>query len=153
LAHLATEKAHGRLRKPALIVAPVSALGNWQQEIRRFTPELTLLTLHGSRRKECFHRIGRTDLVLIGYPALQLDTEALLAHEFYLVVLDEAQTIKNPRAKVARAARALRAEHRLCLTGTPLENHLGELWSLFEFVQPGYLGSEQQFQRHYRRPI
>ena len=70
-----------------------------------------------------------------------------------MVILDEAQMIKNPRAKVSQAARALRAEHRLCLTGTPMENHLGELWSLFEFLQPGMLGDERQFQRHYRTPI
>ena len=77
----------------------------------------------------------------------------LLTREFCFLILDEAQTIKNPRAKVSQMARALRAEHRLCLTGTPMENHLGELWSLFDFVQPGLLGPEKQFQRHYRTPI
>ncbi|MEA3150004.1 MAG: hypothetical protein QOD56_943, partial [Gammaproteobacteria bacterium] len=153
LAHLATEKAHGRLRKPSLIVAPVSVLGNWQQEIRRFTPELTLLTLQGARRKHLFSAIEATDVIITGYPLLQLDSETLLAREFYFLILDEAQTIKNPRAKVSQVARALRAEHRLCLTGTPMENHLGELWSLFDFVQPGLLGEERQFQRQYRAPI
>src|SRR6185437_2448954 len=92
-------------------------------------------------------------VVITGYPLLQLDSEVLLAHDYYLIILDEAQTIKNPRAKVSAMARALRAKHRLALTGTPVENHLGELWSLFDFAQPGLLGEERQFQRHYRTPI
>ena len=153
LAHLAIEKQAGRLHKPSLIVAPVSVLGNWQQEIRRFAPQLTLLTLHGAKRKAAFASIGSTDIVLIGYPLLLLDSEFLLAHEFSFVILDEAQTIKNPQAKVSQVARAMRAEHRLCLTGTPMENHLGELWSLFDFAQPGLLGERQAFQRQYRTPI
>jgi superfamily II DNA or RNA helicase len=153
LAHLVLEKEQGRLRKPSLIVAPVSVIGNWQQEIRRFAPELKLLTLHGARRKELFHAIERADIVITGYPLLQFDSEVLLAREFCFLILDEAQMIKNPRAKVSQAARALRAEHRLCLTGTPMENHLGELWSLFDFLQPGWLGDEKEFQRQYRTPI
>jgi SNF2 family DNA or RNA helicase len=153
LAHLALEKSAGRLRKPTLIVAPVSAIGNWQQEVHRFAPELELLVLHGNRRREQFSRIRGADIVLTGYPALHLDAEVWLAQDFYLVILDEAQTIKNPRAKVSQTARALRTEHRLCLTGTPLENHLGELWSLFDFLQPGLLGDERYFHRHYRTPI
>ena len=84
---------------------------------------------------------------------LQLDSEVLLAQDYYLIILDEAQTIKNPRAKVSGMARSLRAEHRLALTGTPVENHLGELWSLFDCVQPGLLRDERHFQRHYRTPI
>ena len=153
LAHLVIEKQQGRLHKPSLIVAPVSVLGNWQQEIRRFAPELRLLILHGAKRKESFAAIDSADVTIIGYPLLLLDSEILLEREYCFVILDEAQTIKNPRAKVSQVARALRAEHRLCLTGTPMENHLGELWSLFDFVQPGLLGEPQQFQRHYRTPI
>ncbi|MDB6010115.1 MAG: hypothetical protein JWL65_2365 [Gammaproteobacteria bacterium] len=153
LAHLALEKQQGRLRKPSLIVAPVSTLGNWQQEVQRFTPELSVLLLHGSRRRESFPLIARVDVVITGYSLLQLDSEVLLAQDFYLLILDEAQTIKNPRAKVSGMARALRAEHRLALTGTPVENHLGELWSLFDCVQPGLLRDERNFQRHYRTPI
>jgi superfamily II DNA or RNA helicase len=153
LAHLAIEKHQDRLHKPSLIVAPVSVLGNWQQEIRRFAPELGLLILHGAKRKESFAAIDSADVILIGYPLLLLDSEMLLEREFCFVILDEAQTIKNPQAKVSQVARALRAEHRLCLTGTPMENHLGELWSLVDFVQPGLLGERQLFQRHYRTPI
>jgi superfamily II DNA or RNA helicase len=152
LAHLLIEKQQDRLHKPSLIVAPVSVLGNWQQEIRRFAPELRLLILHGAKRKESFAAIDSADIVIIGYPLLLLESE-LLEREFCFVILDEAQAIKNPQAKISQVARALRAEHRLCLTGTPMENHLGELWSLFDFVQPGLLGERQQFERHYRTPI
>lgn len=153
LAHLATEKEQGRLNKPSLIVAPVSVIGNWQREIRQLAPQLKQLTLHGARRKELFSSIRHADIVITAYPLLQLDCEVLTAHEFYLVVMDEAQMIKNPRAKVSQVARSLRAEHRLCLTGTPMENHLGELWSLVDFLQPGLLGEERQFQRQYRTAI
>jgi superfamily II DNA or RNA helicase len=153
LAHLALEKQQGRLAKPSLIVAPVSTLGNWQQEVQRFAPDLSVLLLHGNRRKESFPLIAKVDVVITGYSLLQLDSEVLLSHDYYLIILDEAQTIKNPRAKVSVMARALRAEHRLALTGTPVENHLGELWSLFDCVQPGLLRDERHFQRHYRTPI
>ncbi len=153
LAHLVIEKQQGRLRKPSLIVAPVSVLGNWQQELRRFAPELTLLVLHGAKRKAQFASIGAADVILIGYPLLLVDSDMLLERDFSFVILDEAQTIKNPQAKVSQVAQVLRAEHRLCLTGTPMENHLGDLWSLFNFVQPGLLGERRQFQRLYRTPI
>jgi superfamily II DNA or RNA helicase len=153
LAHLALEKQQGRLTKPSLIVAPVSTLGNWQHELHRFTPELDVLVLHGSRRRESFSSIGKMDVVITGYPVLQLDSDVFLERDYYLVILDEAQTIKNPKAKVSAIARALRSEHRLALTGTPVENHLGELWSLFDFAQPGLLGGDKQFQSLYRTPI
>ena len=153
LAHLVLEKQQGRLARPALIVAPVSTLGNWQHEVHRFAPDLRVLVLHGSRRKESFSLISKVDVVITGYSLLQLDSEVLLEQDYSLVILDEAQTIKNPRAKVSGVARALRSEHRLALTGTPVENHLGELWSLFDFVQPGLLREERHFQRHYRTPI
>jgi len=153
LAHLVLEKQQGRLLRPALIVAPVSTLGNWQQELHRFAPELNGLVLHGSRRRESFPFIDKVDVVITGYPLLQVDSEILLARDYSLVILDEAQMIKNPKAKVSAVARSLRAQHRLALTGTPVENHLGELWSLFDFAQPGLLGEERHFQRHYRTPV
>jgi superfamily II DNA or RNA helicase len=153
IAHLLIEKQQNRLGKPSLIVAPVSVLGNWQHEIHRFAPELRSLMLHGSRRRESFALIDSADVIIIGYSSLLLESDMLLQREFCFVILDEAQTIKNPQAKVSQVARALRAEHRLCLTGTPMENHLGDLWSLFDFVQPGLLGERSQFQRHYRTPI
>ena len=153
LAYLLLEKEAGRLRKPALIVAPVSALANWQQETRRLAPGLRQITLHGPGRRALFAAIASSDVVITGYPQLLLDTELLLAQDFHMVILDEAQTIKNPRAMISQAARALRADHRLCLTGTPVENHLGELWSLFAFAEPRLLGDERDFQRQYRAPI
>jgi superfamily II DNA or RNA helicase len=153
LAHLLIEKQQNRLQQPSLIVAPVSVLGNWLHEIRRFAPELNVLILHGAKRRQSFAAIGSADIVVIGYPLLLLESELLLPLEFCFVILDEAQTIKNPQAKISQVARSLRAQHRLCLTGTPMENHLGELWSLFDFVQPGLLGERRQFERHYRIPI
>src|SRR5713226_1162489 len=93
LAHLVIEKQQGRLRKPSLIVAPVSVLGNWQQEIRRFAPELTLLILHGAKRKDRFASLGAADVILIGYPLLLVDSDILLERDFCFVILDEAQTI------------------------------------------------------------
>jgi superfamily II DNA or RNA helicase len=153
LAHLSLEKEAGRLRKPTLIVAPVSVIGNWEREIRQLAPQLKALTLHGPRRKELFSSIPHVDVVITAYPLLLLDSEVLGAHEFYLLVMDEAQVIKNPRAKVSQAARALRTEHRLCLSGTPMENHLGELWALVDFLQPGLLGEERDFTRQYRTAI
>ncbi|MGH8269815.1 MAG: DEAD/DEAH box helicase, partial [Steroidobacteraceae bacterium] len=153
VAHLLLEKDAGRLRRPALIVAPVSALANWQQEIQRLAPALRQITLHGPSRRARFAAMASADVVITGYPQLQLDTELLLEQHFYMVILDEAQMIKNPRARVSQAARALRTEHRLCLTGTPVENHLGELWALLAFAEPRLLGEESQFQRQYRAPI
>jgi superfamily II DNA or RNA helicase len=153
VAHLLLEKDAGRLQRPALIVAPVSALANWQHEIQHFAPALRWLTLHGPGRRERFAAIASADVVITGYPQLQLDTDLLLEQDFYMVILDEAQLIKNPRARVSQVARALRTEHRLCLTGTPVENHLGELWALFAFAEPRLLGEERQFQRQYRAPI
>jgi superfamily II DNA or RNA helicase len=153
IAHLAIEHAAGRLAAPALIVAPVSVIGNWRQELRRFAPELNVVTLHGSRRKELFAAAKHADVVITSYPLLPIDSEVLLARDYSFVILDEAQTIKNPRAKVSQVARGLRAQHRLGLTGTPMENHLGELWALFDFIAPGLLGEESAFQRRYRTPI
>jgi len=153
LAHLALEKQQGRQRGPSLIVAPVSLLGNWQREIARFAPELEVVIFHGAGREESVSRWSGADIVITSYSLLYVDQAVLAAHEFYCVILDEAQIIKNPRAKVSCAARALRAAHRLCLTGTPIENHLGELWSLCDFLQPGLLGDEPSFQRLYRAPI
>lgn len=153
LAHLLVEKEAGRLDRPALIVAPTSLMSNWRREAARFTPGLSVLTLHGPARREAFDRIGEHDVVLTTYPLLPRDRKALTAHAYHAVILDEAQTVKNPRAKAAAVVRELDARHRLCLTGTPMENHLGELWSLFDFLLPGFLGSEEAFRAQWRRPI
>ncbi len=153
LAHLLVEKAAGRLLKPALVVAPTSVLGNWRREAERFTPTLRVLVLHGPRRGAHFDGLTAYDLIVTSYALLPRDGETLLGIPFHSVILDEAQAIKNPKAKAALAARALDADHRLCLTGTPLENHLGELWSLFHFLMPGFLGPENAFNTLFRQPI
>ena len=153
LAHLLLEKQAGRLDRPVLIVAPTSLMANWRHETARFTPDLSVLTLQGPQRSGRFADIPNYDLILTTYPLLPRDSGILLKHEFHSLILDEAQTIKNPRAKAAQIVRSMNARHRLCLTGTPMENHLGELWSLFHFLAPGYLGDEAQFKRLFRTPI
>ncbi|KAF1070449.1 MAG: RNA polymerase-associated protein RapA [Pseudomonas citronellolis] len=153
LAHMLLEKQAGRLDAPALVVMPTSLVPNWLDEAERFTPELRVLALHGAGRRKLFAQIAEHDLVLTTYALLPRDAEKLAQQRFHLLILDEAQNIKNAGTKAAQAARALNARHRLCLTGTPLENHLGELWSLFHFLLPGWLGDARQFAQHYRTPI
>jgi superfamily II DNA or RNA helicase len=153
LAHLLVEKNAGRLDKPALVVAPTSLMGNWRREAERFTPELRVIVLHGTDRHQFFDEITNCDLLLTTYPLLSRDSEQLQAQHYHSIVLDEAQAIKNPNTKMAKLVRQLRSEHRLCLTGTPMENHLGELWSLFDFLMPGFLGDSNTFKKQYRTPI
>ncbi len=153
LAHLAVDHAAGRLDRPALVVCPTSLAPNWQAEAARFAPMLRTLVLHGPDRAARFPDIAAHDLVVTTYPLLARDHKALQGQEWHAVLLDEAQTIKNPLAATSRLARTLRARQRLCLSGTPLENHLGELWSLFDFLMPGFLGDQKAFVRNYRTPI
>lgn len=153
LAHLLALKQAGALDKPALIVAPTSLIPNWQAEAARFAPSLSLLTLHGPQRGEEFARIEGHDIVLTSYALLPRDVDTLKAQSFALAVLDEAQQVKNPRTQARRALLAIAAPRHLCLTGTPLENHLGELWSQLDLAVPGLLGDEGAFRRHYRVPI
>ncbi len=153
LAHLAIEKAARRLTHPALIVCPTSLIPNWTAEAAKFAPRLRVLSLHGPARKERFTAIPEHDLVLTTYPLLARDQEVLTAQDWHIVVLDEAQTIKNPNAETTRQALRLKAKQRICLSGTPLQNHLGELWSLFDFLAPGFLGSQKSFRTRYRIPI
>lgn len=153
LSHILLEKEAGRLTRPALVVAPTSLMSNWQEEAARFTPELNVLLLQGKDRMKRFGRIEQYDLVLTTYALLPRDEQALQEHEYHLLILDESQYIKNIRSKAAQIATSLRARHRLCLTGTPLENHLGELWSQFHFLLPGLLGNEKIFNSEFRHPI
>jgi superfamily II DNA or RNA helicase len=153
LALLALEKARGRLEQPALVVAPTSLMTNWFNEARKFAPELKLLALHGADRKQSFASIREHDVVLTTYPLIVRDHETLLSQEWHMVVLDEAQTVKNPNAATTRLLRNIKARHRFCLTGTPMENHLGELWSIMNFANPGYLGDKSEFARRWRAPI
>jgi superfamily II DNA or RNA helicase len=153
LAHILVEKEAGRLTSPALVIAPTSLMTNWQDEAARFAPGLNVLLLQGKERLELFDQIDRADLVLTTYALLPRDEEKLREHDYHLVILDESHYIKNNRSKAAQSAGQLKSRHRLCLTGTPLENHLGELWSQFHFLLPGLLGDEKTFNSQFRHPI
>ena len=153
LAHILSEKEQSRLDRPALIVVPTTLMHNWRQEAKRFAPGLRLLDLHGPSRHERFAEISDVDLVLTTYALLWRDQEILAKHKFHLLILDEAQYVKNAATKSATAIRELEARHRLCLTGTPLENHLGELWAQFDFLLPGFLGTQKDFSKRWRIPI
>ena len=153
LAHVLARRRARALDGPVLVVAPTSLLGNWAREAARFAPVLKVRVWHGAGRRAEPLGSDPADLVITSYALSLRDHDALAAHGFAMLVLDEAQTIKNPASKIGRALRALPVERRLCLTGTPLENHLGELWSLFDFLMPGLLGDQARFARHFRTPI
>lgn len=153
LAHLQAVKEAGHLNEPALVVCPTSVLPNWRHEAQRFAPELQQITLHGPRRHQHLEALPGTDLVFTSYPLLSRDRQHLEAIHWSITIFDEAQKLKNPNAAVSKAARAIPAEQTIVLTGTPMENHLGELWSLFNLIAPGYLGDHQQFRNAFRNPI
>jgi superfamily II DNA or RNA helicase len=153
LAHLLIEKHAGRLDRPALVVLPTSLIANWQNESARHAPALRALTLQGADRARRFASIRDHDVVFTTYPLLWRDIAALAAQPWHLLILDEAQMVKNAASRAATALRRLDARHRLCVTGTPLENHLGELWAHFDFLLPGFLGDARSFQRTWRKPI
>ena len=153
LLHLQEE---GTLERPFLLICPTSVVGNWRKEAERFAPTLSVLIHHGLDRHEGedFKReANRHHLVVSTYSLAHRDLEQLDAVEWGGLVLDEAQNIKNPQAKQTKALRRLNAPRRIALTGTPVENRLQELWSIMEFLNPGYLGSEAAFRRHYALPI
>lgn len=153
LSHILKEKESGRMDKPILVVAPTSLMVNWRHEAAKYAPELKVLTLHGQERKDLFDQIHSHDLILTTYPLLSRDKEFLIKHEFHMLILDEAQVIKNPNTMAHRTVQQINARHRLCLTGTPMENHLGELWALFYFLMPGFLGDQKKFNQIFRIPI
>ena len=153
LSHLLLELNEGRLDRPALVVAPTSVLPNWRAELERFAPDLSVLTISGGKRAIKFSEVARHNVVLTSYALLGRDSARWLEHRFHVLVLDEAQLVKNPNTLAAKAVRKIDARHRLCLTGTPLENHLGELWAQFDFLMPGFLGSRMGFNRSFRVPI
>ncbi len=134
---------------PALVVAPTSVLPNWERELQRFRPGLRLHRYYGQDRR--FNTDA--DVTLTTYAILRLDTEKLAEQTWDTIVLDEAQAIKNPQSQTAQAAFALRGGFRVALTGTPVENRLDDLWSLFAFINPGYLGPLKEFREHFARPI
>ena len=135
---------------PALVVAPISVAMNWQAEVARFAPTLRVRAYHQNRSLD---NLGPFDLVIARYGMLQLDAEAFARPQWHSVVLDEAQLIKNAATKRSQAAMALQADFRIIASGTPVENHLGELWNLFRFINPGLLGSKEQFAERFTNPI
>lgn len=116
---------------------PTSLIGNWRNEATKFTPDLKVLVLHGSERKREFHKIVDSQLIITTYPLIHQDAEM----HYQWLILDEAQVIKNPSAKMTQSVKKIKAQYKLCLTGTPMEKYLGELWSLFDFLMPENLSS------------
>jgi SNF2 family DNA or RNA helicase len=154
IAHILAEKQNGKVKnKPFLIVCPTSVVPNWLSELTKFAPSLNTLILHGTKRTEQFQKVKKSDVVLTSYALLAKDIAELKTYSWRGVVMDEAQYIKNPATKMSQSAYLLKADHRICLTGTPVENHLGELWSQFHFLNPGMLGSAKRFSDLFRVPI
>ena len=150
------ESVSGRAWRPVLLVCPTSVVNNWQKEAARFVPGLPVMVHHGANRKRglAFVKAGRNQAIVVSsYSLLQRDLEQLSKVDWAGIVLDEAQNIKNPETKQARAARMLRSDYRVALTGTPVENSVGDLWSIMEFLDPGLLGTREQFKREFFIPI
>lgn len=153
IAHILAEKNAGRLTAPALVIAPTSVVHNWHNELTRFAPQLSVLTLHGAGRAHSFDQLAHQDVIISSYALLPRDIEALQEQRYHLIIFDEAQYLKNARTRASEAAMRLRASHRLALSGTPVENNLGELWALFHLLLPGFLGDSRRFAQLYRTPI
>ena len=156
IAYLLHLKNEGRLSGPTLLICPTSVLGNWEREVQRFGPKLKVMVHHGSGRaqgKAFLKKIKPLDIVITSYPLIYRDEKTFAALTWQGLVLDEAQNIKNPDARQSKAVRNLQANVRIALTGTPLENRLTELWSILDFLNPGYLGPKAFFQRRFATPI
>lgn len=151
IAHLLVDKNEGRLKNPVLLIMPTSLVANWESEITRFAPTLSFKILHGANRN--FDSLNEYDILMTTYPLVPRDFDKLKEITYSYIILDEAQNIKNKNTQVAKLLPQLKSDHRLCLTGTPLENHLGELWSLFNFLIPGFLGSDRYFKTEFRNKI
>jgi superfamily II DNA or RNA helicase len=135
--------------KPSIVVCPTSLVENWLVEAQRFVPELKTMAVRGADRQDLLAEVGNHDLVVTSYALLRRDVVEYETHDFDYIILDEAQHIKNPRTANATACKELRGDHRLVLTGTPIENSLSEIWSIFDFLLPGYLGSQKEFRQDY----
>jgi hypothetical protein len=153
IAHICVEYAAGRLSAPALIVVPTSLVANWTAELTKFAPHLKTVVLHGMERHEKREQLDDVNVVITTYTVLTRDVEEMRALPWHIVVLDEAQAIKSPDARATRAVCQLPTTHRLCLSGTPIENNLEELWSQFAFLMPGLLGDRRGFAKRFRTPI
>lgn len=153
---LYAQQKQGGGKMPSLLLCPTSVVANWRREVERFAPSLRVLMHHGSGRvlgDEFLADLPKYDLILTSYGTARRDIELLTAQIWANLILDEAQNIKNPSAKQTQAVRQLRADNRIALTGTPVENRLAELWSIIEFLNPGYLESYERFRRRYVIPI
>ncbi|GGG70411.1 DEAD/DEAH box helicase [Paenibacillus radicis (ex Gao et al. 2016)] len=156
LLHVAEEASASGGRRPALLICPTSVLGNWQKEVHRFAPSLRILLHYGSKRLsgDAFYtEAAEVDLVLTSYATSTLDQELLGGYTWSAICLDEAQNIKNAGTKQAKAVKSLPARHRIALTGTPIENRLSELWSIYDFTNPGYLGTARAFAERFGQAI
>lgn len=136
-----------------LVIAPTSVVPNWLLEIEKFAPSLKAMVWHGPDRHEQAEQLSEHDVVITSYALMRRDEEFLQKLDFYYVILDEAQHIKNPLSATARTVKKLKSERRLALTGTPIENRLSEIWSIFDFVSPGLLGDLSRFEEKFARPI
>ncbi len=146
-------KGDGKKKFKALIVAPTSVVTNWERELDKFAPSLRHMMWHGGGRRERTDELEDADVVITSYALLRRDEEFLAKLDLTYAILDEAQNIKNPLSATARAAKRLKSLRRLALTGTPIENRLSEIWSIFDFVSPGLLGPLDKFEERYARPI
>ena len=153
IAHITVEHATGRMTGPALIVVPTSLITNWTSELEKFAPSLKVLVLHGLDRHKKRETLEKYDAVVTTYTVLTRDILEMKTFDWHIVVLDEAQAIKTPDAKATKAVCQLDARQRLCLSGTPIENNLEELWSQFAFLMPGLLGDRRGFTKRFRTPI
>jgi superfamily II DNA or RNA helicase len=153
IAHIMIEKEQGRLDRPAMVVTLTSVVGNWMRELQRFAPSLRITSHHGPHRHAQRGELASYDVIVTTYPIVSRDRDELAELPLHLLVLDEAHSVKNAGSQAADAVRALTARHRVCLSGTPIENHLGELWSLFDFLMPGLLGGRDEFTTKFRVPI
>ena len=154
LAWLSSERVRTEARnRPALVVCPTSLVENWIEEARKFVPECRALNVTGSGRHEKWDKLAGHDLVVTSYALLRRDIDQYTRHEFSAIILDEAQHIKNRSTQNAIAAKKLRALHRLVLTGTPIENSVSDLWSIMDFLMPGYMGRHEAFRQNYELPI
>jgi non-specific serine/threonine protein kinase len=147
------EKQRGNLNGPSMVVVPTSLIFNWSYEIKRLAPSLTVSVWHGPDRHGHPELLEGVDIILTNYALVRQDLTRFEAMSFHYLVLDESQYVKNPESQVSRAVRELTARHRLALTGTPLENHLGELWAQYAFLMPGLLGTYRQFRRRFGGPV
>lgn len=148
------QKAKEKDKKaPSLVVCPTSVVFNWENEIEKFAPGLSCLKLTGTDRKEHFKEIPKYDVVITSYALVRRDIAKLKKHEFRYVILDESQNIKNADSQTAHSVKELNCKHKLALSGTPIENRLEELWSIFDFLMPGFLFDKSEFNYRYVTPI